>query len=106
MQRQRGDLVPIGDAVSGLRSPVTTEPKTKLIAATFAGVPGTVTVSLTKIGPSWWNRMRKLPVVDWITKLISGKLIGKLIDWVCDFVAQLFQRVRTASDAHGRSHAA
>ena len=29
MQRQRGELVPIGDAVSGLRSPVTTKPKTK-----------------------------------------------------------------------------
>ena len=101
MQRQRGELVPIGDAVSGLRSPVTTKPKTKLIAATFAFVTGTVTVSLTKRGPSWWNRLRKQPFVDWIVKLMARTLIKELFERVLD----LFLRVRTASDAHGRSHA-
>ena len=102
MQRQRGELVPIGDAVSGLRSPVTTEPKTQFNAATFAGVPGSVTVSLTKIGPSWWNRLRKHPVLDWIIKFSA--LVG-LVERVWAWV-QPFLRVRTASDAHGRSHAA
>ena len=53
MQRQRGGLVPIGDALSGMGGPVTTEPKTQPIAATFVGLAGTVTVSLTKRGP-WW----------------------------------------------------
>ena len=51
MQRQRGELVPIGDALSGMGGPVATEPKTQPIAATFVGLAGTVTVSLTKRGP-------------------------------------------------------
>ena len=34
-------------------------------------------VSVTKIGPSWWNRMRKLPVVDWITKDLVAWIIPK-----------------------------
>ena len=50
MQRQRGELVPIGDALSGMGGPVATEPKTQPIAATFVGLAGTVTVSLTKRG--------------------------------------------------------
>ena len=55
MERKRGELVPIGDAVSGLRSPVTTKPKTKLrdpstvhrvtASATFAFSLGTATVT-------------------------------------------------------------
>ena len=110
MQRQQDSLVPIGAAVSGLRSPVTTKPKTKLrdpstvhcvtaSAVTFA-FSGTATV--TKRGPSWWNRLRKQPFVDWIVKLMASTLIKELFERVLD----LFLRVRTASDAHGRSHAA
>ena len=53
MQRQRGELVPIGDALSGMGGPVATEPKTQPIAATFVGLAGTGTGSLTKRGP-WW----------------------------------------------------
>ena len=110
MEHKRGELVPIGDAVSGLRSPVTTKPKTKLrdpstvhrvtASATFAFSLGTATV--TKRGPSWWNRLRKQPFVDWIVKLMARTLIKELFERVLD----LFLRVRTASDAHGRSHAA
>ena len=111
MQRKRGELVPIGDAVSGLRSPVTTKPKTKLrdpstvhlvtaSAVTFA--PSLWTVTVTKRGPSWWNRLRKQPFVDWIVKLMASILVKGLFERVLD----LFLRVRTASDAHGRSHAA
>ena len=60
-------------------------------------------VSVTKIGPSWWNRLRKQPFVDWIVKLMASTLIKELFKRVLD----LFLRVRTASDAHGRiSHAA
>ena len=33
MQRKRGELVPIGDALSGMGGPVATEPKTQPIAA-------------------------------------------------------------------------
>ena len=107
MQRQRGELVPIGEVVSGLRSPVTTKPKTKLrdpstehlvtaSAVTFA--PSLWTATVTKRGPSWWIRLRKQPFVDWIVKLMVKELFGRVLD--------LFLRVRTASDAHGRSHAA
>ena len=115
MHRKRGELVPIGDAVSGLRSPVTTKPKTKLrdpstvhlvtaSAVTFA--PSLWTVTVTKRGPSWWNRLRKQPCVDWIVKLMARILVNKLFERVFERVLDLFLRVRTASDAHGRSHAA
>ena len=101
MQSKQDGLVPIGDALSGLGGLVTTEPKTQPIAAPFVGLAGTVTVSLTKRGPSWWNRLRKQPFVDWIVKLMARTLIKELFERVLD----LFLRVRTASDAHGRSHA-
>ena len=59
-------------------------------------------VSVTKIGPSWWNRLRKQPFVDWIVKLMASILVKELFGRVLD----LSLRVRTASDVHGRSHAA
>ena len=41
-------------------------------------------VSVTKIGPSWWNRLRKQPFVDWIVKLmartLSEELFGRVLD--------------------------
>ena len=108
MERKRDGLVPIGDAVSGLRSPVTTKPKTKLrdpstvhlvtaSAVTFA--PSLWTVTVTKRGPSGGNRILE------ITKLANllNSLI-KLGEHVWGW-AQHFLRVRTASDSHGRSHA-
>ena len=69
-------------------------------AVTFAFSLGTATVN--KRGPSWWNRLRKQPFVDWIVKLMARTLIKELFGRVLD----LFLRVRTASDAPGRSHAA
>ena len=55
-------------------------------------------VTLTKRRPSWWNRLRKQPFVDWIVKLMASTLIKELFKRVLD----LFLRVRTASDAHGK----
>ena len=57
---------------------------------------------VTKIGPSRWDRLRKYPVLDWIIKFPA--LIG-LAERGCEWVPP-FLRVRTASDAHGRIHAA
>ena len=57
-------------------------------------------VSVTKIGPSWWNRLRKQPFVNWIVKLIARTLIEELVDLARGFVAQLFQRERTAGSVH------
>ena len=36
-------------------------------------------VSVTKIGPSWWNRLRKQPFVDWIVKLMASILVKELL---------------------------
>ena len=63
-------------------------------------------VSVTKIGPSWWNRLRKQPFVDWIEKRMVSETVKELVDWARDFVQQLFQRERTASETHGSVHAA
>ena len=63
-------------------------------------------VSVTKIGPSWWNRLRKQPFVDSIIKRMVSETVKELVDWVRDFVPQLFQRERTASETHGSVHAA
>ena len=64
-------------------------------------------VSVTKIGPSWWNRMmRKHPFVDSIIKRMVSETVKELVDWARDFVPQLFQRERTASETHGSAHAA
>ena len=49
-----------------------------------------------------WNRLRKQPFVDWIVKLMARTLSEELFGRVLD----LFLRGRTASGAHGRSHAA
>ena len=100
MQSKRDGLIPICDALSGLGGLVTTEPKTQPIAAIFGGLAGTVTVSLTKRRPSWWNRLRKQPFVDWIVKVMARTLIKELVDWARGFVAQLFQRERTAGSVH------
>ena len=63
--------------------------------------------SVTKIGPSWWNRMmRKHPFVDSIIKRMVSETVKELVDWARDFVPQLFQRERTASETHGSVHAA
>ena len=73
------------------------------VTSTFTIPP----VSVTKIGPSRWNRMmRKHPFVDSIIKLMFSALVKELVDWARDFVPQLFQRERTASEAHGSVHAA
>ena len=71
-------------------------------SATFAFSLGTATVN--KRGPSWWDRLRKQPFVDWIVKLMARTLIKELSGRVLE--DDLFLRVRTASGAHGRSHAA
>ena len=64
-------------------------------------------VSVTKIGPSRGNcMMRKHPFVDSIIKLMFSALVKELVDWARDFVPQLFQRERTASETHGSVHAA
>ena len=63
-------------------------------------------VSVTKIGPSWWNRLRKQPFVDSIIKRMVSETVKELVDWARDFVPQLFQRERTASETHGSVHAA
>ena len=100
MQSKQDGLVPIGDALSGLGGLVTTEPKTQPIAATFVGLAGTVTVSLTKRGPSWWNRIwRKRRKITKLANLLNSLI--KLGEHVWGW-AQHFLRVRTASDAHGR----
>ena len=106
MQSKRDGLIPIGDALSGLGGLVTTEPKTQPIAAIFGGLAGTVTVSLTKRRPSWWNRLRKQRFVDSIIKRMVSETVKELVDWARDFVPQLFQRERTASETHGSVHAA
>ena len=60
-----------------------------------------------KIGPSRWNRMmRKHPFVDSIIKRMVSETVKELVDWARDFVSQLFQRERTASETHGSVHAA
>ena len=68
-------------------------------------------VSVTKIGPSRWDRLRKYPVVDWIIKPMVRELVKELLqrgwEWGVWGVQQLFHRERTASEAHGRiKHAA
>ena len=63
-------------------------------------------VSVTKIGPSWWNRLRKQPFVDSIIKRMVSETVKELVDWARDFVPQLFQWERTASETHGSVHAA
>ena len=63
-------------------------------------------VSVTKIWPSWWNRLRKQPFVDWIEKRMVSETVKELVDWARDFVQPLFQRERTASETHGSVHAA
>ena len=47
-------------------------------------------VSVTKITPSWWNRLRKQPFVDWIVKLMASTLIK-----------ELFKRVLTGVNSGG-----
>ena len=65
--------------------------------------------SVTYIGPSWWNRLRKHPFVDSIIKQMVSETVKELVgwarDWARDFVPQLFQRERTASETHGSVHA-
>ena len=73
-------------------------------AVTFEFFLGTATVN--KRGPSWWNRLRKQPFVDSIIKRMVSETVKELVDWVWDFVPQLFQRERTASETHGSVHAA
>ena len=50
--------------------------------------------SVTKIGPSWWNRLRKHPFVDSIIKRMVSETVKELVDraqdWARDFVPQLF----------------
>ena len=46
-------------------------------------------VSVTKIGPSWWNRLRKQPFVDWIVKLMARTLIKELFERVLDLYVML-----------------
>ena len=60
-------------------------------------------VSVTKIGPSWWNRIWRKRLE--ITKLANLVNLIKLGEYLWGW-AQHFLRVRTASDSHGRSHAA
>ena len=72
---------------------------------TFTFTLPTPSVTLTKRRPSWWNRLRKQPFVDWIVKLMASTLIKKLVDWALGFVPQLFQQERTASETHGSVHA-
>ena len=65
---------------------------------TFTFTLPTPSVTLTKRRPSWWDRLRKYPVLDWIIKFsaLSG-LAERGFEWVSPFL-----RVRTASDAHGK----
>ena len=51
-------------------------------AVTFEFSLGTATVN--KRGPSWWNRLRKQPFVDWIVKLMASTLIKELFGRVLD----------------------
>ena len=61
-------------------------------------------VSVTYRGPSWWNRIwRKLREITKLANLVNSLI--KLGEHVWGW-AQHFLRVRTASDSHGRSHAA
>ena len=62
--------------------------------------------SVTYIGPSWRNRLRKHPFVDSIIKQMVSETVKELVGWARDFVPQLFQRERTASETHGSVHAA
>ena len=73
---------------------------------TFTFTLPTPSVTLTKRRPSWWNRLRKQPFVDWIVKRMGSETVKELVDWARDFVQQLFQRERTASETHGSVHAA
>ena len=51
-------------------------------AVTFEFSLGTAAVN--KRGPSWWNRLRKQPFVDWIVKLMASTLIKELFGRVLD----------------------
>ena len=64
----------------------------------------TIPLAIGTVGPppSRWNRLRKHPFGDWIIKLTASTLVKELVEHVLN----LFLRVRTASEAHGRSHAA
>ena len=73
---------------------------------TFTFTLSTPSVTLTKRRPSWWNRLRKQPFVDSIIKRMVSETVKELVDWARDFVQQLFQRERTASETHGSVHAA
>ena len=48
--------------------------------------------SVTYIGPSWWNRLRKHQFVDPIIKQMVSETVKELVGWARDFVLQLFQR--------------
>ena len=72
------------------------------VTFTFTLPPPSVT--LTKRGPSWWNRIwRKRREITKLANLVNSLI--KLGEHVWGW-AQHFLRVRTASDSHGRSHAA
>ena len=90
MQRQRGELVPSVVSLSG---------------SARTGVPIARAYATNSPSSSRWNRILKKPP-EWIIKLMRNRAINELVDWVRDLVQQLFQRVRTAPEAHGRNHAA
>ena len=72
------------------------------VTFTFTLPPPSVT--LTKRGPSWWNRIwRKRREITKLANLVNSLI--KLGEHVWGW-AQHFLRGRTASDSHGRSHAA
>ena len=58
---------------------------------TFTFTLPTPSVTLTKRRPSWWNRLRKQPGVDWIVKLMASILIKELMP--SRKIKELFGRV-------------